>query len=63
MATPNLRGAVALLDKYVDILQAHVIQILSLSCDITSMNSYHHSRISAILEQGVAGTFNHFYFE
>ena len=59
MATSSLQGAVALLDKYVDILQAHVMQILSLSCDVASTSSCHFSRIASILEQGVAGTSDH----
>lgn len=57
MATSTLHGAVALLDKYVDILQAHVMQILSLSCDVMSTSSCHFSRIASLLEQGVAGTY------
>ena len=55
-STPSLHGAVALLDKYVDILQAHVMQMLSLSCDVVSTSSCHFSRIASILEHGVAGT-------
>ena len=58
MATSTLRGAMALLDKYVDILQAHLMEILSSSCDIASTNSCHFSKISSVLEQGVAGMLN-----
>ena len=46
-----------MLDKYVDILQAHVMQTLSLSCDIVSTDAGHFARVASILEQGVAGTF------
>lgn len=54
--TSTLRGAVTMLDKYVDILQAHVMQTLSLSYDIVSTDVCHFARAVAILEQGVAGT-------
>lgn len=55
VATTALRGAVALLDKYVEILQAHVMQILSLSCDIVSTSSCHFLHIVSVVEQGVSG--------
>ena len=55
ITTPTLRGAIALLDKYVEIIQAHVMQALSLACDVATADACHFSRISSTLEQGILG--------
>jgi len=47
VTTPTLRGAIALLDKYVEIIQAHVMQALSLACDVATADACHFSRISS----------------
>ena len=55
VTTPTLCGAIALLDKYVEIIQAHVMQTLSMACDIATAAACQFSRISSTLEQGVLG--------
>jgi len=55
VTTPTLCGAIALLDKYVELIQAHVMQILSLACDVASAGACHFPHISSTLEQGVLG--------